>query len=483
MSNLNKNSSAKADRIIYLKELNIDFQSHSAKPLTHLSKAVYIQSEQPLYVTNIAPEYNSVYNHFPILLEVDGATWYEGNLFLYSLVSNESFNYSTQAISRKASILLDYKIWCENEVIDMFDFSSVRPKHRPTYRYFAYLRSTNISAQNINQRTSLIFKFTCFFAKKYNIDINRVDKTSDSIFIYKTSTGGVIRRNYLKRSQTLPYSRSTSTSINKVLDDGELLRPLNNKEQEQLITALESKRFLPDERLIFQLALDTGARKQSILTIRLGDIKQLISNNLSKDGSYSVNAGPGTNIDTKLNRPIVIKIPEDTVERLKLYASSKVAKLRRNKFKLTNGNLFKDDDIYLFLTREGNCRYMAKNDPRYKITRNPPTGSSINNIIDKLFSHALPQGFPKDYKFHWNRASFAFNYYQFLTPLVETKQISYRDMLQIIQVSLGHSSQDTTENYLKIFTNPEVLNSIQSDWEEKFFSPSTSKKHKDVINK
>ena len=367
MTTFNKNRPNKADRIIYLKALNIDFQSYSAKSLAHFSKTIYLHAERPLYVTNIVPEYKSIYNHFPILLQEDGASWYEGNLFLYSLVSNESFNYSTQAISRKASLLLDYKIWCENENIGMFDFTSIRPKHRPTYRYFSYLRSTNISAQNINQRTSLIFKFTCFFAKKYNIDINRIDKTSDSLFSYKTSTGGVIHKNYLKRSQTLPYNRSISTSINKVLDDGELLRPLNDKEQEQLITTLESKRFLPDERLIFQLALDTGARKQSILTIRLGDINKLTSTNLSKDGSYSVNAGPGTNIDTKFNRPIVIKIPEDTVERLKLYAASKAAKLRRSKFKSTNGNLFEDDDIYLFLTRQGNCRYMAKNDPRYPL--------------------------------------------------------------------------------------------------------------------
>ena len=133
--------------------------------------------------------------------------------------------------------------------------------------------------------------------------------------------------------------------------------------------------------------------------------------------------------------------------------------------------------MYLFLSTRGDCRYMAKDDPRYLKTKVPPTGGSIQSIIKKLYKFELPINFPKNYKFHWNRASYALNYYLFLKPLVDNGVISYQDQIAFIQDALSHESPETTEAYLKLFTDSKKLIEMQSQWENKFFSRSTFDLH------
>lgn len=44
--------------------------------------------------------------------------------------------------------------------------------------------------------------------------------------------------------------------------------------------------------------------------------------------------------------------------------------------------------MYLFLSDQGNCYYMASNDPRYAIVRSPQTGQVTETIKRKLQSTA-----------------------------------------------------------------------------------------------
>ncbi len=74
--------------------------------------------------------------------------------------------------------------------------------------------------------------------------------------------------------------------------------------------------------------------------------------------------------------------------------------------------------MYLFLSDQGNCYYMASNDPRYTIVRSPQTGQVTETIKRKLQSTASSR-FPKDFSYHWLRATFAYQLYQRLQPLVQ----------------------------------------------------------------
>jgi len=411
--------------------------------------------------------------HFPILFNIDGTPWYEGNQFLLHCSTDESFDYTPSKIARKASSLLDYKIWCEENELDMFNFSARRPKSRPTFKYYSYLLGLVIAGGNLNTRTKLIYDFTVFYSKKYEIDKDRIDQVTDSFIQFKGQTGQVVSKKVKKRKQTKSRNRKKYSDRKKVLDDGEYLRPLNEHQQELLINALTNNDFRVDERLIFQLAIDTGARKQTILTLRLKHLKLCTPDNLKRNGTYEVDAGLGCLADSKMDKAITISIPYHLAEKLKIYASSKVAKERRKRFYKTFGQVFKDEDeMYIFLGARGDCRYMSKSDPRYLKTKTPPTGGSIQTIVNRLFKLIKDKAFPSDFTFHWARASFALNYYNWLQPLVDSKKITYSDQIAFIQNALCHETPETTEHYLKLFTGEDELAEMQEAWEEHFFSHS-----------
>jgi integrase len=466
----------KNERIVLVTEFTHDRSMFSSNAIDKNSVKISFKNEQNYFLTPYdgSSKDEEVFFHFPILLNNDGTAWNEGNLYLLSIAMHNDFDYTPAKIARKASQLIDYKIWSEKNSIDVFDFSALRPKNRPTYRYFTYLHNLGISAGNLNQRTSLIYKFTKHFKQKFNIDTKRIDQVTDAFIHFKNKQGHVITAKVKKRKLTEKINKSPKPLISMVMDEGEPLRPLIEAEQAILIHALSHARYNNDERLIFNVAIDTGIRKQTILTLRLKHINNLTKENLLQDGSYRVSAGPGTGIDTKFNKPLTISIPAPLAEKLKMYAYSKFAQQRRTLFRKKFGDIFGEkDDIYLFLSSRGDCRYMAKDDPRYLKTKVPPSGGSIQSIIKKLYKFELPNNFPKNYKFHWNRASFALNYYLFLKPLVDNRIITYQDQIAFIQDALSHESPEITENYLKLFTDSKKLIEMQSHWENKFFSRST----------
>ena len=127
--------------------------------------------------------------------------------------------------------------------------------------------------------------------------------------------------------------------------------------------------------------------------------------------------------------------------------------------------------MYLFLSDQGNCYYMASNDPRYTIVRSPQTGQVTETIKRKLQSTASSR-FPKDFSYHWLRATFAYQLYQRLQPLVQEGVLRPGEDIDFIQKRMHHESRETTENYLKLFrmTHEKVI--AQEVWEERLFNGS-----------
>jgi hypothetical protein len=465
----------KKKRIKVIEELTDFDMTISSAAMGKKSISLKMNNGNSYYKTqvNFRPSDHAPLYHFPNLFNNDGTPWYEGNQFLLYSSINGGFEYTPSKIARKASSLLDYKIWCEENYLDMFNFSARRPKNRPTYKYFSYLLGLGISGGNLNTRTKLIYDFSVFYSKKYEIDKDRIDQVTDMFIQYKGQVGQVVNKAVKKRKQTKSRSRSKVPDRKSVLDDGEYLRPLNDHQQKLLITALKGGNFRVDEQLIFQLAIDSGARKQTILTLRLKHLNLCTPDNLKRDGTYEIDAGPGCLADSKMDKPITIQIPYQLAEKLKTYASCKVAKDRRKLFYKKFGQVFDDEDnMYIFLGARGDCRYMSKSDPRYIKTKTPPIGGSIQTIVNRLFKLIKDKAFPSGFRFHWTRASFAFNYYNFLQPLVDSKKITYSDQIAFIQNALCHESPLTTEHYLKIFTGEDELAEMQDAWEDNFFSLS-----------
>lgn len=418
-----------------------------------------------------------VYN-MPFLLHSDGTPWYEANAFLADLVKHTSpMNRPTDEARRKASRLLKYKIFCEEEGIDWLDFAARRPIKRPTYRYFTHLlRSSNITSEVLNQHTGAVYSLYTFICENniHDIDLDRVDSTN-RLKLHFTSERGHFSKDVVKRSQTKSKRPIGLVEIGKVRDEGEDLRPLTKPELEEFQKVITGPDWSPLERLIYQAGLFTGARKQTVLTLRLKHIKQFIDENLQKDGTYPLRVGPGTGCDTKNDKKQILYFPKQLAEDLSLYINSPIAKKRRKKFldryeeEYPDLRPLSEDDMYVFLSDQGNCYYMGKNDPRYPIVKSRPIGQVSVELKKKLLKYSS-NSFPKDFKHHWLRATFAYCYYLYLQEFIEKGLIVLGQEIGMIQHRLAHSHRETTENYLKLFRNESVRLEAQNNFEEYMLS-------------
>lgn len=441
-----------------------------------------------LPLNSIIAQDDSIYN-FPFLMHRDGRPWYEANIYMWSIASDhKNLATATDGIQDIAVCLLDYLIFCEDQSINYLDFSARRAVHRPSYRYFNHMvESGQFAAGTINDRTGKMYYFFEWLFKQhgYEDDIDRVDQAKKYTHFFDTGTGtGSVERNL--RTLTVSQSKdATPVKMGMVRDEGEDLRPLTTSEREELVNILKRDEFTVDERLIAQIALYTGVRKQTVLTLRMKHLDLFEKEALiQKDKTYQITAGPGTGIDTKFSRKYTFYMPANLAKELKVYANSEVAKKRRKKFKENylsehpDLEAISDEDMYIFISEKGNCHYMAKNDPRYKVLRKGtrPKGKRTDVLCKKIERFAS-DAFSKDFVFHWLRATFALRYYENIAKREETRVESglqerprrFDQILRDVMVRLCHRDIKVTQLYLNLFENYDERQEAQNAYEDYIF--------------
>lgn len=427
----------------------------------------------------------SVFN-LPFLFRSSGEPWIEANSFLLDLVKNKhANNRPTDDAQRKASRLLDYLTFTEENGIDWLDFSQRRITQRPTYRYHLHvIGMSHRGPQVANQYTGVVYQFYKFVARYWHpIDIERVD-TVQQIRIFVENTYGHSRQITIeKRSQTQSYSKTRVIPAGFVGDEGECLRPLTNLELASLVDVINSEGWDAQERLIFLFSLMTGARKQTVLTLRVKHVEALMQGLFQPEGTYILKAGPGTGIDTKNSKAQTLYVPKDLAEDLLTYVKSPFAKNRRVRFAKGYAARYPDldpigeGDQYVFLSEQANCYYMASSDPRYRFVKTRPLGAVADTLKNKLMRYVSAE-FPKDFSYHWLRATFAYQLYQRLVPRLKDRRLLPGEEISIIQGRMHHERRETTENYLKLFTMiPEKL-MAQEEYEDALFKLSS---YRDLI--
>jgi len=433
--------------------------------------AVYLYKKK-----EFLPKSDRTLYNMPFLFSADGLPWIEANSYLTHLVQYKNPSQRPTDHARKcASRLLDYKIFCERNNLDWLDFSGKRPSHRPSYKYFKRMIDAGERGPAvINQYTGVIYDFYKFVSKHWHdIDIDRVDTVRDIRILVSSERGSKII-NAVKRSQTKATPPSSPVEMGFVRDGGEDLRPLTNSQLSELNGIIQDKTWSIQERLIMQLALFTGARKQSVLTLRMKHLKAFCETPSRADGTYVIHAGPGTGIDTKFNKKQQLYIPRQLAQDILVFARSKALKTRRNIFmdkykkEFPDLPLPHDEDAYLFLSDQANCYYMSKDDYRYPIVKSPQIGQVTDTLKRKLFK-STSDNFPKDFTYHWLRATYAYQYYQWLLPFVNDGRISLTEQISMVQHRLHHQSRDTTENYLKLFNNVNEKMDAQEMFEQELF--------------
>ncbi|WP_374439256.1 site-specific integrase [Pseudomonas panipatensis] len=477
MSYVNPRHKGRLVLIPTLHDAFASLQVHEAPPG---SASVVLEGADPKIVfllDEVGGGYDRDLFNFPFLFHANGDPWQEANDYLLSLMREKSpLNRRTDDVRRRASKLLDYLMFCEDNNLLWLDFSGARPALRPTYKYFHHLvHEGSRSGQVVNQYTGAVYSFYKYVSEHWHsLDMRRVDTIEQVRLIVKTHNGAKIIEKE-KRSQTRRTPPGSSVPLGFVREDGDDLRPLSNRELGVFLDTIRNeKEWSTVERLILLASLMTGARKQSVLTLRLKHLKGFTEDRLEREGAYKLHAGPRTGIDTKYDKAQVLYVPKQLAEELVTLARSPMMEARREKFRARlevghSGLSMVEDEIYLFLSDQGNCYYMAEDDPRYTIVKSPPTGQVTETIRRKLIKKAS-SFFPKDFSYHWLRATYAYQLYQRLQVVIKDGLLEPGEDIGFIQKRMHHESRETTESYLKLFRMTQEKVIAQEVWEKVLFN-------------
>lgn len=258
--------------------------------------------------------------HFPIITYNDGSVWEHGSLYLLSKLKNYQ-KPSPKTLDSIATDLKHFKEYCNNESIDYL--LAPRKVLRPTYLYRSHLqqllRNGEISPNTIKRRMSAIIGFYEYLINNEGIEFKfPLWESGITSITYKDSYGF----KHSKQVKTKDVSRVVSTSNPDLFDDaivdGGRLHPLSHTQQIALIKALKT---IGNTEMIlgFLIALTTGARIQTVFTLRKKHFEETLSD---KENEIRIKVGYGTNCDTKFNKIHTLIFPSWVYKKVRIYLNS-----------------------------------------------------------------------------------------------------------------------------------------------------------------
>lgn len=421
-------------------------------------------SKQKLAYTK-KPNYDfprSSYTHFPIILNKDGGLWGHANRFLLcKLKAIKRPSYKT--LEATSIDLQNFRRWLDQENIDYLKFIK-RVFARPTYRYCAYLHdevnNQNIGFNTAKRRMNNIQNFYRWLVQdgvKFDYPLWQ---EKDAYISFKDDQGFIgskkVKTTDLGSSIKVPKHHNDYSNL---LSDGGKLRPLIKEEQKATIEALNNISN-PEMTLAFIMALTTGARLQTVFTLRRCHFEKFYPEIQSV---ISLKVGIGTLVDTKYNKSLVLLIPHWLYRRVQIYINSERSKRR---FQRSNYIYEPINQQYAFLTHAGLPYYISNQDPFIEQFKIPPKGNAITQFILQQLKPELKRlGNPFSLRYHDLRATFGMN-------LLEEKLSSLDNSADLFKVlmhvrdRMGHSNIRTTENYLNYRKNYHHAVSTQSEFEK-----------------
>lgn len=399
----------------------------------------------------------SEFNLYPVVLDSSGLPWPEANIFILSRLEN-SLDPSMSTYDGIADDLTAYRRFLDDESIDWRNFPEHK-LHRVTYRYSSHLRSSLgngvIAASSAKRRMSTVIAFYAWLTNERVFIPAHAPWRESDVFLKLTGAHGI---GFTKRATTTDISIRSAKQYDPYdgkIDDGGKLRPLPLNEQRWVIEALLAQGNT-EMTLIHLLALLTGARIQTVLTMRLMHIRKLAAEQPDAEESTNIRCpvGPGTGIDTKRDKRMSLHVPIWLVRMLLVYSDSDRALRRR---RLAKGG---DTEVqYLFLSKYGAPLYSSKEESRaFDATselRHPIKGQSVRKFMSEVVIPFIRTKYDGNfrYQFHDLRASFGMNLTDTQTKLVEQKRRTLSQVREFVKVRMGHDSAATTDRYLQFRGN------------------------------
>jgi len=371
---------------------------------------------------------------FPCLLYTDGSPWPEGNAYLLESVC-QRINFSLHTLKSIANDLLRYLRFFTSENIDFKYLPSRRPAypvHRFQYELKMQVEAGCVSSGTAERCLGRIEAFYDWMAQESFVSQELASKVG--------KRARNCRRNFNVRSGKTEAEKSALSALSK-------------EEQVVLVKYLKNINNI-ELRLIYYVALITGMRLQSILTLQ----KHIFDGfDLKVNDVYSITIGDSTGIDSKYGKNMVIHVPTILMQKLEIYYRGKRAISRRkkdSKGKYTN---------YIFLNSRGKPYYITKKDRLEKGNDCFNDGGYVGKFTRNT---VLPQT-GLEFKFHHIRATFAMNLVDAQLALVSKGIINLNQARNYVRERLGHESSEVTDQYLNIRSLMSRTESLQRNYESK----------------
>lgn len=400
--------------------------------------------------------------HFRVLINDDGSVWNHGSLYLLSKLKNYQ-KPSPKTLDSIATDLKHFKEYCDSENIDYL--SAPRKILRPTYLYRSYLqqllRDGKISPNTIKRRMSAVVGFY-----EYLINIEGIE------FKFPLWESGIASITYQdnkgfkqsKQVNTKDVSRVVATSNPDLFDDaivdGGRLHPLSKEQQIAIAKALKTIRNT-EMTLSFLIALTTGARIQTVFTLRKKHFEKPLKEEVETE--VKIKVGYGTDCDTKFNKIHTLIFPSWVYQKVRIYLNSPRYKKRED----NSTHIFENQNKqYIFLTNRGTPFYAAHDDPYRHLYKEVPNGATVRQFVFTSLKKQLKKDeYQFDFSFHDLRASYGMNLLDKLIPLVDKKELKLSHALIHIKEKMGHSSLSTTEKYLNFRERHKIKEQAQDNYE------------------
>lgn len=425
-------------------------KSHSYNSKSHIN---YIKNYIYEYNTNNKEGYakDSIYAlRMPVIIQSDHTVWELGSLYLQYLMIEKSLGQSS--LESTASDLLDFLKFMEHSGLEILHLPNEKHE-RVTYRYKASLaqriRQSRIKPSTANVRINKVMRLYDFCIANQLFHRDSLRNYPYSIIKYRylvpLDYGGTFEKEIVSSDLAFRVPKR-QVSADEIMDGG-ALHPLNEIEQnlvKQYLRDKASREF----QLICYLALFSGARIQTVCTLRVFNIKNLKKNNPdSFDDAYALKVGSNTVVDTKNGTNLTLKIPSWLADELLAYTNSLAWKERA---KLSYYGI--SDQNYLFLTSRGNAYYTSLKEIEdrrisnslhgFKQSRGLSVRIHINQMLKKLNEEEIRVN---PFTFHDLRATFGLN----TLKLMIHCGFSNDHAILYLKERMGHRYIHTTMRYLE----------------------------------
>lgn len=424
-----------------------------------IESMISVPTEPPVFYP-VAYQDQDYIQGMKIILQPDSTPWVEGNLFLLSRAKQHPKLSDITLCTEAANLRYFMNVMLDSE-IDYLDFKG-REFERPTYIFKAHFKLAvarrEIDAEVANNKIRTVVRFYRWKINYRNFTPVKPAWRESTVHVSHTTAYGVTRfREVITTDLTFAKNKDQSSDF---IYDGGKLRPLDKFEQDAMIKALLELNNI-EMLLIFILALFSGMRIQTVLTIRIGDVINAPEDDVS---TYPISAGEDTLVDTKYGKQQNIEVPGWVHHRLFTYIQSERYQGRKNQA------LERDEpEQYLFLSRTGKPLYVSHLDK--ELYSSHEKGSAVRRFIkDALLPLLKAHGHDFSFSFHDLRASFGMNLVEERKRLQAEGKIGYLELIDYVAKRLHHSSRKTTMSYLDYRRINQLVHEADSDYQKHIMS-------------